>query len=431
MLCKIFSAALSLVLWSGVAAAFQHQAAASQYQAPEIINCTPAVASVNSVLELEGYRLGGDDPTRVQVTLWRGSIRYPARTGGSRSVTNDRSGGSQSLEVIVPEELPSGSYRLTIEVDGHRSAPVNVEIGHWMPPSLQSLRPSTGRPGEFIWIFGTGFHVYDDIEITDARGRKHLFSRVGASAGDTTFSIPKNMPEGEATVRIGNSQYGNGQYSAHLRLTITNGPQPLELWTGEMEPVAPGQWIDLVVSSTTTLESSERTEVLFKQGDQSVIVSTSKPDNLHLRVPSTLLAGEVQLQSRTWQNGVASEWSEPRSYELSKQPVAPHVQAIEVGPDWKQVFLWPGPDKPESFVGNPGQPLIFRSSLPVATIDQLRVTLEGPGGVITIRPTEAERSGINVELPLELEPGEWRLTIGNPQDGTQAQLPIIMLIRPQ
>ncbi|HMF57763.1 MAG TPA: hypothetical protein VK619_15580 [Pyrinomonadaceae bacterium] len=398
--------------------------AGAQNSGPLLERCAPRRGAVNSVLELEGYRLSAEDTSKVKAYFIRGSVKLTARIGGSHYVTNDLRGGEQSLEVIVPEDVAPGQWQVLVEVYGQRSAPVAVEIAEWEPPLLDHLTPERVGPGELIWVFGTNFHRDDEIEITDSLGNVHRFDS-GASAQDVAFDVPKNMPEGSATVRVGITREGVGSFSQPLSFVVTSGPVPLELWSNGMKPVAPGQWANLVVTSTEPLEHSERTEVEFSQNGQHLVVETLNPRSLHVHVPAALAPGAVELRTRTWQEGLVSDWSKTIAYKLSEHPVPFQVDVIEVRN--KPVFLWEGPDRPTSFAAHPGDTLIFRGDFTVATADDLRITLDGAGGQLSFMPVDVE-AGVSITLPHNIRRGDWRFTFLETDNGMRARVPVVMRV---
>lgn len=96
---------------------------AAQTEAPVVKDCWPRSGSVNSVIELKGFRLGPDELESAKAFFIQNGIEIPARTGGGSSITNDRLNGPQTLEVIVPEEVVPGPAQIVAERNGLRSAP--------------------------------------------------------------------------------------------------------------------------------------------------------------------------------------------------------------------------------------------------------------------------------------------------------------------
>jgi hypothetical protein len=390
----------------------------------------PKSGSINSIIELRGYRLYPGDITKTKAFFIQNGVEIPARTGGGSGVTNDEHNGAQTFEVIVPEEVVPGPSQLVIQVNGHRSIPVPVTITEWKLPVIRRVTPTSGAPGTFIDIECDGFHIYDEIEITDADGHPVRFESGGSSLG-TGFGIPKDAPEGVLTVRIGNRKYGKGQYTEPFTVMVTNAPLPLELIMAYTKPVAPGQWIDLQ-TSREPLKKSELTEVLFKQAGRTIVVAAPKPFRPHVEVPSALTPGEVQLQARTWRKGRPSEWSEPVVVQLADKPLAPSLAALRLEPgSWVQ--LWPGPDRASSFSVSAGDEVVLSGLWPVADASKLKVLLVRPGEEIAIRASELDEkadwfSEVRVRLPESLEIGEWRMIVSSETDGTHSEVPIVIRV---
>lgn len=417
-------------LLCGLSVTIQSQSGVSQQQGlpPEVISCTPNIASVDSVLELTGYRLVVDDPNDEKIFFIQGGKSYKSWSGGSTSVTNDSQGGQQELDVNVPEGVKPGPCQIIIEVRGRRSEPVMVEIVDWTPPILNHPSLERAMPGDTVWVFGTNFHVNDEIELTDANGKTRRFES-GASADSIAFQIKDDTPDGPLTVRVGNKHYSNGQYSLPLTITITRAPLPLELWTDMMRSVAAGQWVDLTVTTLKPIEHGERIEIAFRQGDRPPVISAVTGPDLHVRIPPELKPGDVQLQTRTVREGVASDWSKVETYQISEERVTPFVDAIEINGE-RSINLWPGPDKPESFKASAGARLVLHGQYTVGDVGALAVRLDGSGGqvVLTTAKEEKDSRRIKVELPQDLPSGDWHLTVINPEDKTETTVPVVMHI---
>ncbi|MDQ3819215.1 MAG: hypothetical protein M3362_16280, partial [Acidobacteriota bacterium] len=236
-------------------------------------------------------------------------------------------------------------------------------------------------------------------------------------------------PDGPLTVRVGNKRYGNGQYSLPLTITIMRAPLPLELWTDMMKSVAAGQWVDLTVTTLKPVEHGERVEVSFRQGDRLLIVSDITGPDLHVRIPPDLKPGEVQMQTRTLRDGVASDWSKAETYQISRERAAPFVDVIEIDGQ-RSINLWPGPDKPESFETKAGARLVLHGQYPVADAGMLAVRLDGSGAQIVLNTSKEENNSyrITVSLPENLPTGDWHLTLLNPEEKTETKIPVLMRI---
>lgn len=400
----------------------------AQTDGPEVTDCIPASGSINSVLELQGYRLNPVDSDKIKVYFLQNGNKYLANTTGGSGTTNDERHGPQSLDVIVPEGLVLGPSQIVVESNGLVSAAITVRIVEYTLPKVTRVAPASGSPGTLVHISGTGFHSSDELELTDPQGKPiSLDGGAGASDG-TAFTVPKDAPEGVITVRIGNPKYGNNQYTEPFNFTVTKAAQPLELSIGFMKSVAPGQWLLLQASSSEPLKHSELTEVAFRQDGRTIVVATTRPDRPHVGVPKALSPGEVQLQVRTWRDGSPSPWSEPERFNLTARPAAPSVGALRLEKgSWVQ--LWPGPDRPESFSANAGNVIVVNGSFPVADVSRLSFTLFGPNGSISLTAYEFNEKAnwfgeLGLKLPDVLEKGDWRMKVAVADDGTEFELPI-------
>jgi hypothetical protein len=398
---------------------------------PEVIGCEPCTGAVDSVLKLTGYRLVVNDPNDEKIFFIQGDASYRSWSGSSRSESNDSQGGRQELDVNVPEGLKPGPCQIVIEVRGRKSAPVVVEIAGWTPPLLDHPSLERAMPGDMIWIYGSNFHVNDEIELTDALGRVRRIES-GAQADSVAFQIKDDTPEGPLTVRVGNRRYGNGQYTPPLVVYVTRAPLPLVLWPDMMRPVAPGQWFDLVYTSGMPLEHADRVEVEFSQGGRQVVAPTLGPRTMHVRIPPELQAGDVRLRTRTWRGDVASDWSKAETYKVSERRAAPVVEFIRIktGENTKDVGLWPGPDKPEDFEAKAGETLFLHGQYPVADVERLAVRLDGPGGRVVLPASRegADSRVLKITLPESLQPGGWRLTVVSSEDNVEAEVPVVMRV---
>ena len=401
-------------------------------QAPEgpvVEGWEPKSGSIDSIIYLTGYRLG--EWTNTKVFFIQNGVELPARTAGGWSTTNNERNGPQALGVIVPEEAVLGQAQIVVESNGRRSIPVRITITEWKLPVIHRLNPSRGAPGTLVRIEGEGFHVSDKIEIADANGKPINFNS-GISSDGTVVGIPNDAPEGVVTVRVGNNKNGKALYTEPVTFTVTNEPLTVEVLASDTKSVAPGQWLDLQISNSKPLARSELTEVSFKQAGKTIIVAAAKPFRPRFAVPSSLSAGEVQLQLRTWRDGRPSEWSEPASFELADKPVAPMIDSIRlVKGSWAS--LSPGPERKTSFTVSPGDEVVLNGLWPGADPGKLKVLLVRAGEVITMTATEFDEKSmwfadIRVRLPESLGVGEWRMIVRSETDGTQAEVPIVIRV---
>jgi hypothetical protein len=426
-----------LVLVSAVAARIQQakpQTNQTKPDAPVVNECWPQSGSVNSVIELHGLRLGSDEIESAKAFFLQNGVEIPARTGGGSSISNDRLNGPQTLDVIVPEEVVPGPAQIVAERNGFRSAPVAIMITEWRVPVIKQVLPTTGPPGTVVRLECENFHINDEVELTDAEGRLLKSFASGGSSGGTSFTVPKDFPEGVLRIRIGNRKLGKNQFTQPVEFLVTNEALPLELLPEWIKPVAPGQWVDLQALSLEPLKHAEKTEVLFKQTGREVIVNAPRPQRPRVEVPQVLSPGKVQVQVRTWRNGHPSAWSTAVALQLAEQPLPPYVQALRLEKDtWVQ--LWPGPDRAARFNASPGDVIAINGLYPVAGADELKVLLMRGGEVVELDVTELNEkadwfSEVSVKLPAEIGRGNWQMIL-RAIDGTEHLVPIPVRIFPK
>ena len=404
----------------------------AQNPTPPIIEALePKTASVNAFIELKGYRLYSEEPSKTKVVFFQQGSEIPAPPPWGSTVGNHFASAPQTLKVIVPDGVVEGLAQIIIEVNGVRSNPVSLSISEWTPPEIKRVTPTTVAPGTIIEIECTGLHLDDELEITDADGHPVRFHGGGSSAG-TAFGVPEDASEGVWTVRIGNRKYGKGQFTEAFTINISNEALSLELTEDYLQPVAPGQWLDLQSTNSGPLKHSELTEVLFKQAGRTIVVATEKSFRPHVEVPAVLTPGEVQMQARTWRNGQPSEWSQPVSLKLLEKPIAPSIASIRLDKgQWVQ--LSPGPKRASIFKASRGDRIVLHGLLPVADASKLKVTLVRPGDAIELSVSEFDYQHdwfgeVEVRLPENLEPGEWRMVVSSESHGTSEELPIVILV---
>ncbi|PWT87351.1 MAG: hypothetical protein C5B55_14905 [Blastocatellia bacterium] len=398
---------------------------------PEITGFYPQAVSANSILQLQGYRLGATDSSGKNARFIQNGMEVSARTGGGSSTSNDNQRGEQTLEIIVPELLVVGPAQVVLEVNGRRTPPITVNVVDWKLPELKSIAPITGLPGTVVEIECVGFHINDEIVLTDSNGKTKRWES-GGSVDRTSFTVPKDAPDGVMIVQIGSRKHGN-LLTPPLSFFVATGPLPLDVAGAYMKSVAPGQWLRLSALSYEPLKRSELTEVAFKQKGRTIIVSAPDPHCPRIPVPNALSPGEVQLQVRTWRNEHPSAWSEAVVVRLSETPVPSMIEGIRLEPgSW--VDLWPGPERAKSFSAAAGDVIVMNGAFPVADVTKLKVTLNGSIEAIDLKVTDVTEKGqwlnqISVKLPASVEREDWKITVSNVDDGASVELPIIIRIR--
>jgi hypothetical protein len=489
-----------------VAPVRSQQPSATPRETPQLTRITPEAAAPHTRIKLEGFRLGANLNEGVKVIFVQGTAEYSGHADGSEYVGADLERGRQALNVVVPDDLQPGPSGVIVEVQGQRSASLALKINvAATPPVLSGLRPLLPQPGEMLWIDGTGFSESDDFELIDALGKTHhLGNGQGTSDADiAAFTLPSNLPGGETTLRAIEHRSGLSQASNSLSFSVVRGPAPLDVWSDELMPVAPGQWLDLVVTSEMPIKDAELVEFAFRQKNQLLIVPMEDPKKLRVQVPAALIPGSVEIQTRTWVAGEASPWSAAVDFRLLDKPAASKVHSLEIravraeaafkqedrivaissvaDADYPRVrvptdklspgmvyvmtrvwrggqpsawlfkhygFNWPseflpdgtmgevpfmdgiyfGPNTPKDLVVYPGEGLILGGTFPVSSAEKLQVTLECVGHLsIVLNPiTLPNPKRARINLPEDLEAGEWDVTVGN--DDAAVKLPTKLCI---
>jgi len=408
----------------------QPPATTEQDLRPEVTRWSPQSVSVNSVLELEGYRLSADDASKTTAYFIQNGVKYLAKTKGGWSTTNDALHGLQSQDLIVPAGLTSGPSQVILEIDGQRSTPITVTIVEYKLPEPKGLTPTAGIPGTHAALDCPDCHTTDEIVLTDAAGKTTQVKSDGSNTPG--FDVPKDAAEGPLTIQIGEAESNHSQLSKPVTFLVSRDVLPLELVGEFMTPVAPGQWLDLQASSLEPLVRSELTEVNFKQDGSSIIVSAPNPHRPHILVPTALSPGPVRLEVRTWRNGHPSLWSDPLTIQLPDKVVAPLIEAIRLEKGaWAQ--LWPGPDRAKTFSATAGDVIVLHGRFPVADARKINVTLMGPGGSFELAAYELDEKAnwfgdVCVKLSDTAEKGEWRIIVSDAEAGASVEVPIVISI---
>ena len=390
---------------------------------PTMTSVRPLVAFPNSVVVLSGYALRLEDTSAVRVLFRQGDVERVARIGSTgRVISRAPNDGAQYMDIVVPEAITPGRWQIVVDIKGRRSAPVTIDITAGGPVVLTGVSPERPHPSQGVLLATrTPVQVSDQVEVIDGRGAQWRIA-TGVSSLGVSFTLPDDVAEGEATVRVGRTQDGVDRYSTPLKFVVTSGPLPLKpLAVALMTPVAPGQWTDLIRDHEIEFEirRADRIDVEFRQGDVTISTQATGPDSLHVQVPAGLAPGSVSVRTRTWIEQTASEWSAPTDFRALERPVAPSITAIESGPV-RNLVWWAGDAAPAFARTKPGEALVLRGHFPVARATDLRVQLRGSIEALDLLPTDVD-GGVRVEVPSHTAPGDWRLMIGTTDGLTPLQ----------
>ena len=261
-----------------------------------------------------------------------------------------------------------GHWEIVINANGRRSAPVTIEIVEAAVPQLTGVSPPQAHPAQGVLLTSKSpAQVGDLVELTDGRGRQWRIA-TGASALGLSLTLPDDVADGEASIRLGRSVNGEERVSAPLRFLVTSGPLPLKsLAVALMKPVAPGQWTDIVKDHEIEFEVRrvDRIDVEFQQGAVTEIRRATGPDNVHVQVPGRLYSWRASVRTRTWIEQTASDWSAPVTLTVPERPVAPSVTAIEAG-SFRNLVWWSGESAPAVAEVQHGEAMVLRGHFPVA-----------------------------------------------------------------
>lgn len=423
---------------------------------PEVATITPTTATPGVEVDLEGYRLGmvGTNWEKVRVMFVQRAVRRSVEpTGGGGEIANIRS-GLQQMVVTVPDGLEPGACQIVVDVAGQCSEPRPFNIGSAaIPPVLISIVPPNAAPGEVVSVYGRGFSKSSDhCLLTDASGAVHRIVNgevtnesgetyhanncgTGSSAQWCGVTLPMNIPEGKASLRIVS---GTNQASNPLPLMISRGPVPLYIFEDLLRPVAPGQCLDVVVSDGPSTGAT-RVEYAFRQKDNVVLIVTDLLDCLHVPVPKVLVAGDVEIQTRTWVGDTVSAWSDAVTLQLLDRPAAACIYSVEVVPVRAEVAfhgrngvdaIYVGPDTPPQLSVYKGEGLILNGGFPATSMHSVEVVLSNWRREVRLRPTSTRNKEVTVRLPDDMTSGNWRVSVHSLEDHTVTRLPFTLRVEP-
>ncbi|MBI4853831.1 MAG: hypothetical protein HY819_18710 [Acidobacteria bacterium] len=397
---------------------------AERKKAPELIQVTPQEVTPGTEIEIEGYRLGWPQLKDTQVVFWQNAIPYTTYPTGGGWQAKDIDNGLQQMKVVVPQGINPGFCSLVVEANGFDSIPIPLEIGLSInPPIITETNSRWVAPGEVVWVKGTGFGVFDEIELIDSKGEFYYINPGSTSSAiKVAFNLPPNVAEGEALVRVIEHRSGKNQPSNPIPVMISRGPVPLELMANWLPGVAAGQWLDLVIASFKPLEKADKAEILFNQGEQPVVVEIQGNTYPRVHIPNQLLPGNVKISTRTWIKNKASVWSDPIDYTLRNEPVPPSVISMEIVGWNEPIYL--GPTTPKTFNLQGGDTLVLRGNFPVSNTNKLRLVLRNSANTISLIPTFLDPGSIKVKLPNNLLGEDWELTLKSTENKAFSKLPI-------
>ena len=403
--------------------------AATQEKTPQLLRIIPNQGTPGTELEIEGYRLGWPVIKDVEVVFYQNGIQHTTYPIGGGWQARDLSNGLQQMKITVPNTISPGECVVVIKNNGLTSTSLSFHIDRTInPPTIIEANLNWASPGQVVWITGTGFAVSDEVEITDASGQS-FFTETGSSSSGvkTAFTLPKEIADGTALIRVIERRSGNRQASNPISLKISRGPIPLELLSNFLPTVAPNQWLDLVAANLKPLEIADHAEALFQQNGQEITVPIYGKTYPRVHIPSILQPGNVSISTRTWQKNSPSVWSEPITYTLAAKASPPTVMSVEIVGWNEPIYL--GPSAPETLAVKSEDSLILRGRFPLANAENLRLVLKNSTSSFTLTPISLDPGTIKVKLPNNLTLGNWQLTLKSIESKVSSRLAIYLQVQ--
>ena len=248
-----------------------------------------------------------------------------------------------------------------------------------------------------------------------------------------SVTLPSDLAEGEATVRVLRSTRGGKAHSAgnSLMLPVSKSTVPLSIDIDFIKPVAAGQWLTLPVENVERLGGEDcEAEAGFSQGRQYVAVPVVGVAVRRLLVPNTFAPGEISVTFRNWCHGAASAWSRPVTLKLPATRVEPKLFSLAGGDI--NGSLWIGNSIPEPVRASPGGRMILTGEFSVESPARLEIVFDRAGGSTPARVTPTGDFKVSIDLtfqiPDTLEPGDWRLSVRNLDSGESVRVPLVLKI---
>ena len=437
MKCKARFIFAVCVLLACLSITAQSQELADRPTGPKLIRCTPAVITSGMSIKLDGYRIGDYQSRKVKVRFVQGDNTYTGSAAGGQ-YGNDFELSLENVRVVVPKGLTPGKCQIIIEADGLVTAPLEVEVAASVSPAeISNPMPPVAPPGEEIWIYALGIGESDEVELVDSAGEIHHIDANPTSEGiRVTFTLPDDLPDGEATFYVVDKRSGLNHHSNSLSLRVEVAPAPLVIYVPvNSQPLAPGQWVDATVLNPVAAHRAERIEVAFLQNEQVIVPLKSFKgtinSRLHVRVPTSFVPGQVKITTRTWIKGRPSSWSEPLELELLDHPAAPYLWGICIGTPRgnEQSISFEYPRGIMVITARGGDMLQLSGLFLVESAAKLRITLEGPGQRFELPAIAADdQAEVDFKIPRKPRPGEWQMIVTNLDKGVSSKVPITLVI---
>jgi len=435
--------ALLVLNWASPVEA-QSKAKPASSEAPILLPNPAPFVEPGSSIELVILYPGGlpENFLEVRFVFLQNGRTLVAPPGGG---CGELEAGTQTFNVSVPQGLDPGTCQVVAQIEQKETRPIELMIAADISPpvitgqypqvtSVPQEPPRPAQPGDSVYIEGTNFGRSDEVEITDSQGVLHVVpANSSSSAGLTGFMVPEDIADGEATFEIVEQRSGTRQRSKKVTLQIRNVPLPLEITWNGLRPVAPGQFIDIGFETVPPYDKSHRVEVGFTQNGNTTIVEFLLEPNveLHVQVPDILLPGDVFVRTRTRRDDAVSEWSKPATMNLLVTPAPPLVEAVElirkIKPDQSEPFIHLKDDRMTVLKVEPGDRIAVGGCFGTESSRTVRLELRRGARHILLKPAASDRvlpTYFEIELPDDLQGGEWQVFVCEEQHLTRAKLPL-------
>lgn len=410
---------------------------------PIVTGSKPSVVAPGMSIDVASLHPDGlpENHARVRIIFLQDGKSYEGTSGGGTGIYPR----SLISYLTVPTELKPGACQIVVQVDKKASLPFAIEISaSVLPPVITSEHPEIGpygierpaRPEDSVSVKGANFSPSDKIELIDSSGKVYQLTNhsYAESAG---FTVPEDIAEGEATFQIIEQRSGTEQRSKKVPFQILNKPLPLEVRQDELKPVAPGQWMILFRDDAPPYKK-KHVEVGFVQNRKMEIVALQVDvnDDMYIRVPETLLPGEVYIQTRVLIDGKISDWSEPARYELLSQPAPPSVSDVrpiyKLEPHFGHPAIYIEADKQQLLVLERGDRISISGQFTVESPLTLRVRLTNGKESFVLEPNKngaIYKTYFEVVIPEKLSPGDWQIFIYENGRTATTKLPLTLYIQ--
>ncbi len=371
--------------------------------APVLTGVRPNLPQPGEMLWIEGT--GFSDSDDFELTDVLGHAHHFVSGGTSNANTaafalpKNFPGGPAHLRAI---EHRSGSNQVsnTLEFSVvNKAAPLDVWADCLMPVS----------PGQWLDLVVTSAKPLERAELVEVSFRQNDTLLIVALEKPETLrvQVPSTLSPGAVDIQTRTWVAGEASaWSSLVTFCLLDKPAAAKVYSLEIRAV--------------------RAEAAFKQADRIVAISSVvDADYPRVRVPTDKLSrGTVQVMTRVWRGGRPSAWLFKHfGFDWPSTTFLPDGTMGEV-PFMDLIYL--GPDTPKVLVVFPGEGLILGGIFPVASAEDLQVTLECAGRLsVVLNPTSlSDPKFVKINLPDDLDAADWDVTVRNLDVRAAVTLPI-------